>query len=140
MNLKNYLPYGVQIAKDGGNGVALVTAYIEPVFSMDFKVMAENISIYNVPEGWKAQIEAPYLVYDLRVEGLEKNVRSIEEASLRGSVDVEAWLEENDREKPEAESFYIPVEMILPESVTISVPVEARVTFLPVNGLEGLQE
>ena len=72
--MKNYLPSNVQIAKDGGDGVAQITAYIEPIVSLDLKVMAENIAIINVPDGWKAVIEEPYSVYDMRVQGLNRDI------------------------------------------------------------------
>ncbi len=129
VNLRNYLPSGVQIAKDGGNGVVHITAYIEPVVSLDLKVMSENIAIINVPDGWKAVIEEPYVVYDLRVQGLDRDISSIIEANLRGTVDVQAWMLEQELEELKVESYYIPVEMGLPEEVEISVPVDARVTF-----------
>lgn len=129
VNLKNYLPSGVQIARDGGSGVAQITAYIEPEVSLDLKVMSENIAIINVPDGWKAEINEPYLVYDLRVAGLDREVKSIVEANLRGTADVQAWMSEEELEDLKPESYYIPVEMILPDRVEVSVPVEARVTF-----------
>lgn len=129
VNLKSYLPSNIQIAKDGGNGVAHITAYIEPEVSLDLKVKSDNIAIINLPEGWKAEIEEPYLIYDLRVEGLDRNVSSIVEDVLRGTVDVQAWMEKQELEKLLPDSYYIPVEMILPDGVNVSVPVEARVTF-----------
>ncbi len=129
VNLRNYLPSGVQVAKDGGNADVQVTAYIEPVVSLDLKVMSENIAIINVPAGWKAEIEEAYQVYDLRVQGLNKTVTSIVEANLRGTADVQAWMSEQELENLRSESYYIPVKMDLPDGVNVSVPVEARVTF-----------
>lgn len=129
VNLKSYLPIGVQIAKDGGNGMAQITAYVEPEVSLDLKVMSENIAIINVPDGWKAKINESYLVYDLRVAGLDREVKNIVEANLRGTADVQAWMLDEGLEKLKSESYYIPVEMVLPDGVKVSVPVEARVTF-----------
>lgn len=129
VNLKSYLPIGVQIAKDGGNGMAQITAYVEPEVSLDLKVISENIAIINVPDGWEAKINEPYLVYDLRVAGLDRDIKNIVEADLRGTADVQAWMLDEGLEKLKSESHYIPVEMILPDGVKVSVPVEARVTF-----------
>ncbi len=134
INLRNYLPTGVQIAKDGGNGAAQITAYIEPEISLDLKVSSDNINFVNVPEGWKAEIEEPYLVYDLRVSGIKSKLSSIREGDLRGTVNVQVWMEEQELEELVSESYYIPVEMSLPDGVHVSVPVEARVTFSLLDG------
>lgn len=134
VNLRNYLPSGVQIAKEGGDGNLEITVRIEPEITLDLKLISENISFVGLPEGVAAVIEEPYTVYDVQAAGLQENISRISEPDLRGNINVAAWMEEQEISTENAGSligrhYYLPVDLLLPEGVTVTADVEARVTF-----------
>ncbi len=129
VSLRSCLPSGVQLARDWDDGAAEIKIYIEPERSLDLKVKAENLEIINIPEGLEAEIEEPYTVYDLRVAGLQRDLALINEELLQGTVDVQAWMEQQEITELSSDVYYIPAEMSLPGGVRVTVAVEARVTF-----------
>ncbi len=129
VNLKNCLPTGIQLAKDWIQSMAEVTVSIERESSLDLKVLSSNLTITNIPEGLEAEIEEPYTVYDLRVSGLREDLSAIDEARLRGVIDVRAWMESREMTELTEQVYYIPAEMLLPEGVRVTIAVEARITF-----------
>ena len=128
INLRSYLPSGVQIARDEENTSMEVKVYIEPVVEVDYKVSADNIAIYNVPLGLDAEIEQEYSIYDLVATGLAADLEKIEEQKIAGSIDVAKWMETQELSELSAGVYYIPVNLVLPENVEQNV-IEVRVTF-----------
>ncbi|MBP5385546.1 MAG: hypothetical protein J6Y57_11340, partial [Lachnospiraceae bacterium] len=53
VNINNYLPEGIRLAEDDFDGNVEVYAQIEQLMSIEVEVPVENISIINVPEGYK---------------------------------------------------------------------------------------
>ena len=135
INLRNYLPSGVQTARDEENTTLKVTVYIEPILQRNYKVSANNIQILNVPSGLWATVEQQYSIYDLLVSGLQVDLDMIEEPSIKGSLDIGAWMEEEGITKLPPGVYYIPAQISLPENVN-QKPIEIRVTITDSSELE----
>ena len=129
INLRNYLPSGVIFASEEENTALTVKVGIQPEIERTYKVLSNNISIQNVPEGFTAYVEQEYSVYDLNVLGLEKDLSDIVESQLSGTVDVAAWMEEIELTELIPSHYYIPMDITLPDGVEQMAPVEVRVTF-----------
>ena len=100
-----------------------------------YKVNANNIQILNVPFGLWATLEQQYTIYDLLVSGLEADLNTIEEPSIKGSLDVGAWMEEEGINELVPGVYYIPAQISLPENVN-QKPIEIRVTITDSSELE----
>lgn len=129
VNLKNYLPSGVAVANDVTDWNAEVRVAIEREVEKTFKMRSGNVTIANVPEGMSYETAASYEIYDVPVVGLNGEISQIVESALRGTVDVAKWMEEEDMDTLSSGTYYIPADIVLPEGVELTSPVEVRVTF-----------
>ena len=130
VNLRSYLPYGVQIAKDVTETTATVTITVEKEIERTLRMVSANVGITNIPEGVEIETAEGHEIYDVAVIGLESELNGIEEEKLKAVVDVEAWMIEEEITDLVG-TFYIPAQVELPEGVRTTQPVEIRVTFHP---------
>ena len=81
------------------------------------------MDVTNVPEGYRATISELDENITIEVRGLSLDVSGIAAANIRGSVDIEKWMQEQGMEEP-VEGFYqVEVDFGLPDNVTIREPV-----------------
>ena len=130
INLRSYLPSGVQVARDVTNTTATVKITVEQEIEQTLKMMSGNVNIINVPDDITFETAQDHEIYDVPVVGLERDLDSIDEAKLEAVVDVGAWLEaENIDIDTLHGTYYIPAEVELPEGVFTTAPVEIRISF-----------
>ena len=70
------------------------------------------------------------LFRSLVVSGLERAVSAIDPGTLRGTVDIAAWMAEEEIEELESRSYRIPVRFSLPESVTAENEIVVTLSFV----------
>lgn len=131
INLRSYLPVGVQIARDVTDTTAKVKITVEQELERTLKMTSGNVKVINVPKDIMYETAQSHEIYDVAVVGLERDLDSIDEAALKAVVDVGAWLETQDIDNDTLDgTYYIPAEVELPEGVFTTQPVEIRISFL----------
>lgn len=131
INLRSYLPVGVQIALDVTDTTAKVKITVEQELERTLKMTSGNVKVINVPKDIMYETAQSHEIYDVAVVGLERDLDSIDEAALKAVVDVGAWLEAQDIDNDTLDgTYYIPAEVELPEGVFTTQPVEIRISFL----------
>ena len=129
VNLKNYLPAGVQIAKSESDTTTTIEVVIEKILERNYKMLSDNVVVKNVPAAYTYETAEAHEVYDVKVAGLNGDLNQIRESTLGCVVDVAAWMKENNIEKLQERTYYIPAEFELPNGVELIAPVEIEVTF-----------
>ncbi len=122
IDIRDYLPDNVFLADAAQNKVE-VTVSIQREISKRFEVRGDRVDVTNVPEGYRATISELDENITIEVRGLSLDVSGIAAANIRGSVDIEKWMQEQGMEEP-VEGFYqVEVDFGLPDNVTIREPV-----------------
>lgn len=134
INIKEYLPAGVKLADSTFNGRITATVYIEPEYERTFEIDQSNISIRNIPDGLEAVLPEEETTYELKVSGLEAAVTAIQENAVRGTVDVAAYMEENDLADIKGKTYILPVTFELGDEIEIQSEVELKITFKEADG------
>lgn len=145
LNLKDYLPEGIRLVDSGLGNRVTVTVYIEPRVERTLKLYSRNFNIINIPEGYEARITleeneetgepVSEIPYELNISGLRADVNGIRQDDVVGTLDINAWLQENRIENPRSGVYEIPAEFSLPEKVELQDQVHVRVTMMKTEDL-----
>jgi len=128
LDLKEYLPEGVKLADSSFGGKITVSIPVEAAAEKIVDVDAEDISVVNVPEGYKAEIlESSESSYRVEFVGLKDDINAIRQGNLNGLVDVEAWMEKEGMEKIRTGNYTIPVTFTVGDSVTVRNTIAVKV-------------
>lgn len=127
IDIRDYLPENVSLADSSYNGRVTATVYIEPQVEKTLEIPAENISLVNAPEGVDVQLQEDYTTYTLNVYGLDAYITPLEESAVRGTVDIGAWMADEEREELSPGTYFIPITFDLAEEVNLESRVYARV-------------
>lgn len=128
INIKKYLPDNVILADSSFDGNVNVTVYIEPEVERNLEIPISAISLVNVPDGFEARLSEAEEIYRLRVSGLEEVITALQVGQIRGTVDLAAWMEEEELKELSVGEHTVPVTFSLPEGITIELPVTLPVT------------
>lgn len=128
INVRDYLKENVRLADSGFNGRITVTVYVEPVVDRTYALGAGDFDLINVPEGYEAELVEPEGGYKLVFSGLKEYVDAVPQGSIRGQVDLGAWLAGEGLEEPEDSDYNIPITLTLPEQYFREISVEREIT------------
>lgn len=84
--LPNYLPEGVETVNSEEN--ISVRVILEKLQTKQITLDAQHIEIRNVPDNYEAVIKDSLAVYDIIVEGLEKDLADIDADTVKAYVDL----------------------------------------------------
>lgn len=126
---------GVRLADSSFNGIVTATVYIEPEVERTLEISPANISILNVPEEVRVRRGETDSPYQLIISGLEADISQITEDMLRASIDMAAWMEEEDLEELLPGEYQIPVTFNLPESITTENTVTMHIIVVSLEGM-----
>lgn len=145
LNLKEYLPEGIRLVETGLGSRVTVTVFVEPRVEKKLKLYARNFNIINVPEGYEAKITVEEneetgeplneMFYELNISGLRADINGIRQDDVIGTLDINAWLQENQIENPRPGIYEIPAEFSLPEKVELHDDVHVHVTLMKTEDL-----
>ena len=132
LDINDYLPDNVRLVSDddeGFDGLVLVNVPIEELIYKHFNVPIRNLKAVGVPEGFEAEIllqreegdEDPRPSY-LRVEvfGIKADMQDLTTASIKGIVDVAAYLEAKNHGEGKEGVYQMELELDLPEGIQAS--------------------
>ena len=129
IDINDYLPDNVRLVSDddeGFDGLVLVSVPIEELIYKHFNVPIRNLKAIGVPEGYEAEIllqreegdDDPRPAY-LRVEvfGIKADMQDLTSASIKGIVDVAAYLEAKNHGEGKEGIYQMELELELPEGI-----------------------
>lgn len=128
LNIRDYLKENIRLADSGFNGRVTVTVYVEPVVERMYVLGVNDFELINIPEGYEAELVEPEDGYKLTFSGLEEDVSAVPQGSIRGQVDLGAWLAEEALEGPEERDYNIPITLTLPEELFRKISGEREIT------------
>ena len=97
-----------------------VTVHIGQVMRRTFSERIDDIRINNVPEGFEADIASAGSSCLITLLGLSEELQEIDTNTLEVSVDIAAWLEEEEIETPESGYYMIPLSVSIPEDSAVT--------------------
>jgi YbbR domain-containing protein len=129
VDISQYLANNVRLADSSMDGTVKVTVHIEPVMKKSLDIPETNISFTNIPDGLEAELLDGEDGYTLQVRGLGANVSALSEENLKGVIDVEAWMEDQELTKLNPGMYYMPVSFTLDGNVEVvaNVVVHAQI-------------
>lgn len=137
INIKKYLPSGVQFADSTFNGNVSVTVGIEPLVTHEYAVPVENFAIGNVPEGFKASIKEleneNIKNYKISLSGIEQDMKKIDENDIIGVIDMQVLAEKQGIEEWTAGSYVSEITFNLPEDIIIEEPYSFTIILEDIN-------
>lgn len=138
LDIRNYLPEGASLADSGFDGMVDITVGIEAAETADINVSVSDISLENVPSGYKAQItsvndgkkttaasaESP--TFSISMTGLSSALDAIKVSDLTPSIDVEHVIRSSGSGTTEG-VYTAQIEIVQPDGVEINNTVTASV-------------
>lgn len=119
---------GVRFADSSYNGTVTATVYVEPEVEQTFDVAPESIGIINVPAGLRAVRAGDGTPYRLTVTGQESVVQELEALpAISGTVDLAAWMEEQQMEELNPGIYHVPVSFNIPQGIRAVNTVEIEI-------------
>lgn len=128
INLRSYLDDSIRFADRNFNGRANAVVHIEQSVDRTLIIPGRNISVQNLPEGYELEFGEGQQTYRLRISGLNAAVAAVEQATVQGTLDIGAWMQEQNISELSAGTYEIPIEFNVTGNVTIENEVSARVT------------
>lgn len=132
VELRQYLPDGVILADGYTSGDVSVSAVIEEEKVRIFEIPFEQITLTNVPEGYRARLRGQDDTVIVKIVGFPATVDTVTSESLLGNVDVTAYLLAGEGENFKEGSYYPSASFTLPdyvrlkESVTVHMILEEQ--------------
>ncbi|MDL2301202.1 hypothetical protein LJC58_02485 [Lachnospiraceae bacterium OttesenSCG-928-D06] len=127
MDITEFLPNGISLVKGEFDGKVKVTVHIEQILNREFSISPNNITITNIPENYEAELGNEDQDFTLEIKGLAEQVSSLSANRINGTVDIGAWMEDNNMTELTSGIHSIPVSFDLDSAITITEPVKAMV-------------
>ncbi len=123
VNLRRLLPAGLSFEDKTFDGKAKVTVFIEKVSEAELEISKLNLQITNKPANMVIEYAENVEIPRLRIRGLERYVSMVSVDTLRGIVDIGAWMNENRMGELPSGTYQIPVEFALTSKIEQAEPV-----------------
>lgn len=121
VNIREYLPDNVFLA-DASQAKIEVTVEIQQEVSRELKVQEGSVEIINAPEGFRTSLEEITDDATITIIGLSADVNAVRESDLKGSVDIQKWMEEEGLEEAVDGYYNIEVDFDLNGDLTLLEP------------------
>ncbi len=129
VNVKKYLPSGVQFADSSFSGNVSVTIEIEKLVTKELEIPARNFAAGYKPEGF--QIILKELVdkdsYVIRISGTQAAVDVVNAEEIIGVIDMNLMLENLGLQQWDVGSYQGDITFNLPDNVTLAEPYKMTV-------------
>ncbi len=129
VNIRKYLPTGVQFADSSFNGNVSVTIGIEPLVTKELKVPSRNFAAGNTPENLNVTLKEAkeQETYTIRISGTSAAVEAVQEESVIGVVDMDSLLQKLELTEWSAGVYQGDLTFNLPDTVTLEKPSQMTV-------------
>lgn len=109
VDLNEYLPDGVEIAENNFVGRINVTAKIEAEQERAVRIPVGRILFEGLPEKYQAVITEPANECSITLAGLQSSLNEITAEDVTASVDLEAWMAQEEMDELVEGSYWVPV-------------------------------
>jgi len=127
IDLDEYLPNNVIRASREDIGLSEVAITIVPILNRAFTIAMGQVQTVNIPEGYEIAHIFESAEMTAVVRGPEHMLNALDPSEIKGSIDITAWMEANDKQKfknEEVLSIAGVFELGENLSVTESTPIE----------------
>lgn len=111
VNIKDYLPANTKLADSEFNGRVTTTVYVEPIMDRTLLLTRNDIIVSNIPEGYEMDFVEGELPCELVISGLNEVINAVQMSSVQATVDIEAWLTEQEKELLSYGTYDVPVKV-----------------------------
>ncbi len=122
INIKKYLPTGVQFADATYGGNVSVTVPIAQIVSKTFEVPKKNFAIANAPQDFDTSIQnfadEDVTSFAITLMGTEKNINALREKDIVGVVDMQQYADDHGLTEWKAGVYSIPVVLNVSDEYT----------------------
>lgn len=122
ITIRDYLPENTFLADPSQNKVT-VTVYIQPETSKKLEIREDRVEVTNVPEGYQATIAGLEESFTIEVIGLSAEISGLRASDIKGTVNIEQWMQDEEMEEPEEGYYTVEVDFGLPERVSLLEPI-----------------
>lgn len=129
----DYLPENVQMADKSTTFPVHVTIGVEKETTATYTLQAEDVRIVNVPEGLTCELKGLEEEYTVSVVGIRSAMSSISARNLTASLDIAAWMEEQEMQELRPGVYPVTLQYNNPEYTEIEQPVTATLTVFEVT-------
>jgi len=133
INIRELLPDNIRLADSTFNGRVTVTAFVEPEAERTLQIPAGNVAVINIPEMLEAKPVKEEEYYEVNISGLDAVVSSVDQNTITGTVDVQAWMEEEEINELTPGTYQIPISFGIPKEIKTGGEITAKVTFAKVE-------
>lgn len=109
VDLNEYLPDGIEIAENNFVGRINVTAKIEAERERAVRIPVGRILFKGLPERYQAVITEPANECSITLTGLQSALNEVTAEDVTASVDLEAWMTQEEMEELTEGSYWVPV-------------------------------
>lgn len=109
VDLNEYLPDGVALAENNFVGRINVTATIEAERERAVRIPVGQILFEGLPEGYQAVITEPANECSIMLTGLQGALNEVTAEDVTATVNLEAWMAQEEMEELTEGSYWIPV-------------------------------
>lgn len=127
LDLKDYLPDGCVLADGIASGTASVTARIEEEVIRIIDIPTTQITLTNVPQGYKAKLRGLEDMVTVRLAGLSSVLADIDKDNLFGTIDVSQHVLQEQGETITEGNYYPKAVFELPEYVRLDEDVTVHI-------------
>lgn len=116
VDLNEYLPDGIEIAENNFVGRINVTAKIEAERERAVRIPVGRIVFEGLPERYQAVITEPANECSITLTGLQSALNEVTAEDVTASVDLEAWMAQEEMEELTEGSYWVPVNATVADS------------------------
>ncbi|MDE6925937.1 MAG: hypothetical protein K2P59_11870 [Acetatifactor sp.] len=130
INIRELLPDGIRLVDSSDfNGRVTVTAFVEPEAERTLQIPAGNVAVINIPDSLTAERSQAEEYYEVNISGLDEAVSPADQNTIMGTIDVQAWMEEEGISELTPGTYQIPIHFGISEEIKIDGEITARVIF-----------
>ena len=134
VNIRKYLPNGIQLAEASFNGNVSVTVGIEPLITKEYDIPVKNFAVGNAPEGYEVIIQEfeneEIENYRISVSGVEEDIRKIRASDVIGVVDMQMIAETQGITEWAEGSYVGEITFNLSKNITLKAPYSLTVVLV----------
>lgn len=135
----DYLPDNVQMADRTTSLPVLVTIGVERETTASYTLRAEDVQILHVPEGLHCELEGLGEEYTVSITGIHSVMSNISARDLAASLDIAAWMEEQEMRELQPGTYTVTLQYNNPEHTELERPITAVLAVTEVTE-EGTEE
>ncbi|MBR4671136.1 MAG: hypothetical protein IKO84_11095 [Butyrivibrio sp.] len=129
VDLTKFLPAGVVFGDSEFNGKANIVVDIGAITESTVDVSINNISVGEVPEGYEIEIDDDEKeTVSLTLEGLESRITALNTDALRGTLNIDKVIKNNNLTELAEGNYSAEVEWDLPNGIKEKTPVSVNIS------------